>query len=147
MHTPLSEVLAKKGTDFYCVGTDVTVVHAVQEMNRRAIGSLLVVEQGELLGIFTERDVLVRVVDKGLDPAVVKVRQCMTKDPLTVSPDTSVEDAMVLVTRYRCRHLPVVEEGRILGLVSIGDLTRWAVRDREHEIDDLRHYINGTHGQ
>lgn len=145
MHTPLSEVLAEKGTDFYCIGTDATVAQAVQEMNRRAIGSLLVVEQGKLLGMFTERDVLVRIVGKGLDPALVKVGQCMTKGPLTVAPDASVEDAMLLVTRYRCRHLPVVENGRILGLVSIGDLTRWVVRDREHEIDDLMHYINGTH--
>lgn len=147
MHTPLSEVLAEKGADFYCIGTNATVAQAVQEMNRRAIGSLLVVGQGKLLGIFTERDVLVRVVDKGLDPALVKVHQCMTKGPLTVAPEASVGDAMLLITRYRCRHLPVVENGRILGLVSIGDLARWAVRDRQHEIDDLMHYINGTHNQ
>ena len=147
MHTPLSEVLAEKGADFYCIGTNATVAQAVQEMNRRAIGSLLVVGQGKLLGIFTERDVLVRIVDKGLDPALVKVHQCMTKGPLTVAPETSVGDAMLLITRYRCRRLPVVENGRILGLVSIGDLARWAVRDREHEIDDLMHYINSTHNQ
>jgi len=145
MHTPLREVLAEKGADFYCIGTNATVAQAVKEMNRRAIGSLLVVDQGKLLGMFTERDVLVRIVDKGLDPALVKVRQCMTTGPLTVAPDVSVEDAMLLVTRYRCRHLPVVENGRILGLVSIGDLTRWLVRDRENEIDDLMHYINGTY--
>jgi CBS domain-containing protein len=145
MHTPLSEVLAEKGADYYCIGTNATVAQAVREMNRRAIGSLLVVEQGELLGMFTERDVLVRVIDKELDPALVTVGQCMTKEPLTVAPGISVEDAMLLVTRYRCRHLPVVEKGRILGLVSIGDLTRWLVRDRENEIDDLMHYINGTY--
>ena len=145
MHTPLSEVLAEKGAEFYCIGTNATVAQAVQEMNRRAIGSLLVVDQGKLLGMFTERDVLVRIVDKRLDPALVKVHQCMTKGPLTVAPDVSVEDAMLLITRYRCRHLPVVENGQILGLVSIGDLTRWLVRDREHEIDDLMHYINGTY--
>ena len=145
MHTPLREVLAAKGADFYCIGTQATVAQAVQEMNRRAIGSLLVVEGGKLLGMFTERDVLVRIVGKCLDPALVKVGQCMTKGPLTVTPDTSVEDAMLLVTRYRCRHLPVIENGHILGLVSIGDLTRWIVRDREHEIDDLMRYINGTY--
>ena len=145
MHTPLREVLAAKGADFYCIGTQATVARAVQEMNRRVIGSLLVVEGGELLGMFTERDVLVRIVGKRLDPAVVTVGQVMSKGPLTVTPDTSVEDAMLLVTRYRCRHLPVLEDGRILGLVSIGDLTRWIVRDREHEIDDLVRYINGTY--
>lgn len=145
MHTPLSEVLAEKGADFYCIGSNATVAQAVREMNRRGIGSLLVVEQGQLLGMFTERDVLVRIVDKGLDPALVKVRQGMTKGPLTVAPEVSVEDAMMLITRYRCRHLPVVENGRILGLVSIGDLTRWLIRDRELEIDDLMHYINGTY--
>lgn len=145
MHTPLSEVLAEKGADYYCVGTNATVAQAVREMNRRSVGSLLVVEQGELMGIFTERDVLVRVVDKELDPALVKVCQCMTKSPLTVAPGTSVEDAMLLITRYRCRHLPVVENGCILGLVSAGDLTRWLVRDRECEIDDLMHYINGIY--
>jgi len=145
MHTPISEVLAEKGADFYCTGSNATVAQAVREMNRRGIGSLLVVEQGQLLGMFTERDVLVRIVDKGLDPALVKVRQCMTKGPLTVAPEVSVEDAMMLITRYRCRHLPVVENGRILGLVSIGDLTRWLIRDRELEIDDLMHYINGTY--
>jgi len=145
MHTPLSEVLAEKGADYYCIGTNATVAQAVREMNRRTIGSLLVVEQGELLGIFTERDVLMRVVDKGLDPSLVKVRHYMTENPLTVPPVASVEDAMLLITRHRCRHLPVVANGRILGLVSAGDLTRWLVRDRECEINDLMHYINGTY--
>jgi CBS domain-containing protein len=147
MLTPLSEVLAEKGTDLYCIGVDASVAAAVAEMNRRSIGSLLVLEGGELRGIFTERDVLVRVVARGLDPGSVSVGQCMTREPLTVSPETRIDEAMLLVTRRRCRHLPVVANGRILGLVSIGDLTRWLVREREHEIDDLLAYIDGSHGR
>lgn len=144
MQTPLSEVLAGKGTDYYCVGPAASVADGVREMNRRAIGALLVIEGSDLVGIFTERDVLVRVVATGADPETTRVREVMTTQPLTVDASTTVEDAMLLVTRHRCRHLPVVIAGHIHGLVSIGDLTRWMVRDREHEIDDLRQYINGT---
>lgn len=147
MQTPLSEVIAEKGADYYCIGPDASVSAAVSEMNRRGIGSLLVVKQGTLLGIITERDVLVRLVATRADPDLTLVRQVMTPDPLTVAPSVTVEDAMLLVTRHRHRHLPVVTSGRIHGLVSIGDLTRWMVRDREHEIDHLRQYISGSQSQ
>lgn len=144
MQTPLSEVLAEKGTDYYCIGPEAPVADAVREMIRRTVGSLLVIDQGELRGIFTERDVLVRVVAARRDPDLTAVQEVMTLNPLTVPPSVTVEDAMLLVTRHRCRHLPVIAAGHIHGLVSIGDLTRWLVRAREHEIDDLRQYINGT---
>ncbi len=147
MQTPLREVIARKGTQCYQVSGATLVKDAVKEMNRRDISSLLVVENDTLLGIFTERDVLVRVVDAGLDAGKTRVADVMTPNPVTVDPAMTVEEAMRTVTRCRCRHLPIMVKGHINGLVSIGDLTAWLVRDQERAIDDLMHYISGSHAR
>jgi CBS domain-containing protein len=109
-------------------------------MSSAKIGALLVLHGEKLVGIFTERDALNRVLAAGLDPRSTKVSDVMTKDPVSVSPSTSVGEAMELVTRRRFRHLPVVENGKVLALVSSGDLTHWLVKDQivdVREVDDL----------
>src|SRR5512143_58132 len=124
----LKLVLDDKGRAVRTVEPEESVLAAVRTMNEHGIGAMLVMENGQTVGIFTERDVLRRVVAAGRDPAGTPVRDVMTKKIVCVSPSTTVEESMAIVTELRCRHLPVLEDGRVHGLVSIGDLTRWVTR-------------------
>jgi CBS domain-containing protein len=143
MNDPIASVLEHKGSDVVTVSPETLVVAAVQQMNERKIGALLVVERGRPVGIFTERDVLVRVIAAGLDPRTTPVGEVMTRNPVAICSDATVAQAMVVITERRCRHLPVVDDGtRLRGLISIGDLTSWVVRDQQRMIDDLHDYMN-----
>ena len=133
----LKAVLDSKGRTVHSVAPRATVLEAVQQMNRERIGALLVREDEDLVGIFTERDVLTRILDQGRDPGVTRVSEVMTTEVVAVKPSTTVADAMAVFTERRCRHLPVVDEGRLEGMVSIGDLTRWVTRNQEFHIQDL----------
>ena len=142
MNDPIANVLAHKANDVVTVAPETTVLIAVQQMNDRKIGALLVLDRGRPVGIFTERDVLVRVVAAGLDPTGTPVGEVMTRSPVVVRSETTVGEAMRVITEKRCRHLPVVDDSRLLGLISIGDLTSWLVRDQERTIADLHDYMN-----
>jgi len=144
MNTSLNVLLSEKEPDIHTVTPDSSVVDAVRDMNHARIGALIVLERDRVVGIFTERDVLVRVVAADRDPVTTVVRDVMTRDPVSVTPEMPVRDAMVLVTEKRFRHLPVVRDGRLCGIVSSGDLTRWMVRDQRDEIDHLNAYITDT---
>jgi CBS domain-containing protein len=137
----LQAILERKGRDVVAVSPEATVIDAVRAMNDRKTGSVLVTAASGLVGIFTERDVLCRVVDKGLDATTVKVAEVMTTSVVTVEPAMPVRDAMSLISEKRCRHLPVMAGGELLGMVSIGDLTRWVTRDQETQIQHLVNYI------
>ena len=112
-------------------------------MNRLRIGAIVVLEDGKLAGIFTERDVLRRVVGAGIDPKAVRVSEVMTRDVITVAPETMVEEVAALFTEKRCRHLPVVTDGKLVGLISIGDISRWVADAHQAEAEHLRNYISG----
>jgi len=133
---PLSRVFVR-GEAIYSVAADATVADCVGKMTTRKIGALVVLEGESLMGIFTERDALNRVLAAGLDPARVKVADVMTREPVVVTVDTTVGDAMALVTKRRFRHLPVVENGKLLAVVSSGDLTRWLVQEKGGEVQEL----------
>jgi CBS domain-containing protein len=141
MNAPIANVLELKGNDVVTVSPETAVLGAVQQMNDRRIGALLVVERGRPVGIFTERDVLVRVVAAGLDPRTTPVGEVMTRNPVVIRSDATVSQAMVVITEKRCRHLPVLDGGRLCGLISIGDLTSWVVRDQQRTIEDLHDYV------
>jgi CBS domain-containing protein len=141
MQTRLMTLLQHKGQKVFTVRPQATVLDAVRAMNRERIGALLVTEADAVVGIFTERDVLCRVVDQGLAPESTSVSEVMTTQLVTVRGRTTVEEAMAVVTERRCRHLPVMDDDRLLGLVSIGDLTRWVSRHRAHRIQELVNYI------
>ena len=145
MQDTLAAVLETKGSTVYSVPPDVTVLTAVRKMNTERVGALLVCVSNELVGIFTERDVLNRVVDPGLDPTSTRVVDVMTSEVETVRSSTGVEDAMALISERRFRHLPVIDDGRLLGVVSSGDLTRWVSRNQEVHIQDLVNYITGKY--
>jgi CBS domain-containing protein len=108
------------------------------------IGSIVVLDGGNLAGIFTERDLLMRVVAPGL-PGTTPISQVMSPQPTTVTPELTLDKAMALISEKRMRHLPVVEGGQLVGLVSIGDITKWVVEHLQFEADTLRGYISGQY--
>jgi CBS domain-containing protein len=112
-------------------------------MNEKGVGALLVVDAGRPVGMFTERDVLRRVVDADRDPAQTRVSSVMSRDVMTISPGLHVEEAMTLMTTRRFRHLPVLEGGEVVGMVSIGDLMRWITLHQEDHIRQMTEYITG----
>jgi len=139
----VSSVLAEKGRQVYTVAKGISVAEAVREMNEKGIGALLVTEGRKPVGIFTERDVLRRVVDADRDPAFVHVSQVMTRNLLTISPDTRIEEAMTIMTERRLRHLPVIADAEVVGMVSSGDLMRWITINQEQYIQQMTDYITG----
>ena len=143
MNTSISVLLDRKGANVFSVPLNVTAAEAVQEMNRHKVGAVLIMDGGQLAGIFTERDVLSRVVAAGLDPKTTPVERVMTREPITVASTTTIEEVMALFTNKRFRHLPVVDGGRLVGLISIGDILRWMVDLHRHEAEQLKQYISG----
>ena len=121
----------------HSVMPDVSVTECVLNMNELDIGAMLVMENDQLLGIFTERDAITRVLGAGLEPSYTKVSAVMSHNPICVSPSTTLEEAMTIVSQQRIRHLPVVQDGKVLGMISSGDLTHWLVEDRSGEIREL----------
>ncbi|MBL0214886.1 MAG: CBS domain-containing protein [Myxococcales bacterium] len=137
----IEHVLGIKGSDVVTVRSTSAVLAAVRQMHGHHVGSVLVEEAGALVGILTERDVVSRVVVPDRDAALTVVRDVMTPDLVVIDPQVTVADAMVMMTASRCRHLPVVDHGRLCGLVSVGDLTAWLVREQQLVIDHLHDYI------
>lgn len=144
MNVPVSAILERKGRQVYSVPPDITIAEAVAEMNRQRVGCVLVLEDGKVVGIFTERDVLRRVVGEAVDPRTVPVRQVMTPEVMTISPQTTIEETMVIFTERRFRHLPVCDHGELVGTISIGDVTRWNSDENQAEAQHLKNYISGV---
>lgn len=144
MDTPISALLERKGSAVYSVPSTLSVAAAVAEMNRCRVGAIVVIDEGQLVGIFTERDVLRRVVGAGLDPSRAKVAEVMSDSVITIPPEATIEESMTLFTQKRCRHLPVVASERLVGVVSIGDVTRWVTDAHRTEAEHLKNYISGS---
>jgi CBS domain-containing protein len=133
---PMNRIF-EEGEAIHSVGPDTLVKECVRLMTAEKIGALVVMDGERLKGIFTERDALNKVLAAGLDPGSTKVSEVMTKDPYCIPPTTTVGDAMELITKRRFRHLPIVENGKLLAVVSSGDLTRWLVKDQVEEVQEL----------
>lgn len=145
MKTPLHEVLRSKGNEVHTVHPEASVGAAVRTMARLGVGSLVVTSCGDVVGLVSERHVL-NAIARGVDSLDrTRVRDVMDPNPVVVSPDTHVGSAMALMTERYTRHLPVVADGGLLGLVSIGDLTRWMTRALETEVEALHSYIGGAY--
>ena len=134
--TPLGRIFEEREA-IHSVGPDTSVAACVRRMATEKIGALIVLDGERLVGIFTERDALNKVLAAGLNPVSTKVSEVMTKDPYCIPPTTTVGEAMELVTTRRFRHLPVVENGKVLAIVSSGDLTHWLVKDQIGEVQEL----------
>jgi CBS domain-containing protein len=138
------DLLARKGNFVVSITPDHTVIEGAQLMNEQGIGGLLVVEEQELVGVFTERDVLRRVVAAGLDPARTHIRDVMTPDPITCALDTPLDECGALMTQRRVRHLPVASDDLLHGVVTIGDLLAMEVAESRETIGYLQGYVFDT---
>ncbi len=143
MHATVQEILQLKGTAVYAVSPAATVDEAVATMNDCGVGSVLVLHDGLVQGLVSERDILRRVVAQRLDPRDTVVTQIMTRRLWTVTPTTTIQQAMELVTSMRCRHLPVIGACGLAGLISSGDLAAWHTGELHAEVCDLTTYICG----
>lgn len=140
----LAEILERKGELVVRIPADSTVHQAVQKMVQFAVGSLIVVDGGQIAGIFTERDYLRRVALPGLPPDT-PIRKVLTRELVVVSPRDSVLECMAVMSQRRIRHVPVIDGERLCGLISIGDLVEHLSREQEVEIQYLREYIAGAY--
>ena len=137
------QLLDKKGRKVCSIHPDATVFDAVAKMADNDIGSLIVMDSEALVGIITERHYARNVILKGRTSPATLVREIMERQVITVRPEQTVEECMVLMTNWRVRHLPVIEGGRITGIVSIGDLVKSIIDEQKFVIDQLNHYIRG----
>ena len=137
------EILDAKGRDVHSIAPDATVFAAVQSMSDHGIGALLVLDEGRIAGIVTERDYARKVILSGRSSRDCPVRDVMTRKVLCVTPERSVSECMALMTEKRARHLPVIEQKSPVGLVSIGDLVKAHIKDQNILIEQLKHYISG----
>jgi CBS domain-containing protein len=145
MSTRIRDVLRRKGEVVHSVGPLARVIDAVNVMNDHHVGCVLVIEDGCPVGIFSERDVLVRVVAAYRDPRQTLVRDVMTTRLYSASPDDTLLDVMRLMTDRRCRHVPVMEGELLVGLVSIGDLTKATQQNLHQEVRELSSYMGGPY--
>ena len=133
----LSTLLGDNARPVHSVSPDTSVTECVQKMNELDIGAMLIMEGDRLTGIFTERDAITKVLGAGLEPSYTKVSAVMSHNPICVSPSTTLDEAMTVISNQRIRHLPVVRDGKVLGMISSGDLTHWLVEDKSGEIREL----------
>jgi CBS domain-containing protein len=136
-------LLDSKGRDVLSIAPDASVLDAIKLMSDKAIGALVVMDGDRLAGIVTERDYARKVILKGRASDTTPVREIMTVDVLTTSSNESVEKCMNTVTDKRIRHLPVVDNGKVCGIISIGDLVKAIIADQQDSIEQLEHYISG----
>ncbi|HLU05348.1 MAG TPA: CBS domain-containing protein [Woeseiaceae bacterium] len=136
-------LLDSKGRDIVSIAPDASVLDAIRLMSDRGIGALVVMDGDSLAGILTERDYARKVILKGRASDATEVREIMTTDVITTTSSESVDKCMNTVTEKRIRHLPVVDEGRLIGIISIGDLVKAIISDQQQAIEQLEHYISG----
>jgi CBS domain-containing protein len=138
-------ILHSKGNVVYSVEPDTMVYRAIELMCEKNIGGLLIVENGHLVGIFTERDYARKLILKGKSSKDTPIKDLMTSNLVTVSPETSIDDCMRVMTGRKIRHLPVLDQGNVVGVISIGDVVRFVIDEQKSIIEHLEHYITGHH--
>lgn len=136
-------ILQTKGNAVYSISPDRSVYDALEELEEKNLGSLVVVENKKLIGVFTERDYARKVILKGRSSKETLVRDIMSSSPLFVSPDNTLNDCMQLMTDKFVRHLPVLENNELIGVVSIGDIVKYIIYEKDFIIGNLEHYITG----
>lgn len=146
MKEPLSVVLKEKNNRICTMLPTSTIEHCIEKMNQENIGSVLIVDQdGKLVGMFTERDILKKIFHKQIDIKKTHVSEVMTTQLVFAKPSSTVEEAMATFTEKRFRHLPVLENNKLIGVISIGDITKWIITKQQAEINYLSEYIHGAY--
>jgi len=139
----VQQLLNGKGDEVWTVDPEETVLDAIRKMADKDVGALVVVDEGKPIGIFTERDYARKVVLEDRHPKTTPVRDVMSTGIVCASPEQTIEECMAVMTDKRVRHLPVLAEGKLAGIVSIGDLVKSRIADQEFLIEQLAHYIHG----
>jgi len=142
----IRQLLNKKGNQVWSVTPDATVYQALEVMANKDVGAVLVMDGEQMLGIFSERDYARRCILRNRKSRDTLVKDLMTTNVITIAPGATIDDAMALMTRYHIRHLPVVEDGKVVGVISIGDVVKAVIENQEHLISHLEDYISGDHG-
>ena len=138
------DLLDGKGRDIWSLPPDATVYEAIDEMAQKGVGALLVMESDQLVGIVSERDYARKVILKGKSSREIRVREIMSHPVICVTPQLTVEQTMALMTEKRVRHLPVVVDTEVVGVISIGDVVRGIIEDKEFYIQQLTTYITSA---
>ena len=139
------DILRTKGDSIFSIEPSKSVYHALEVLVAKNIGALLVMEGRKFVGIFTERDYARKLILKGKASKETLIRDIMTERPVTVTPDTTIQECMGIMTTKFIRHLPVMENGEAAGLISIGDVVKFIIDEQSGIIEDLEHYITGHH--
>ena len=139
----IRQLLKVKGATIWTVSPETTVYEAIKEMSAKNVGSLLVMTDGSLVGILTERHYARNVILKGRTSPYTLVREVMATNNICVSPGQEIDECMELMTQHRVRHLPVTEQGEVVGVVSIGDLVKFIIDEQKFTIKQLESYISG----
>lgn len=140
----IREILNDKGAMVHSIAPEATVFEAIEKMATHGIGALVVTDKGKLAGIVSERDYARKVILQGRSSIKTPVRDIMTSNVICISPNQTMDDGLAIMTKRAIRHLPVVENGEMLGIVSIGDLVKAKIADQEFTIEQLENYVQGT---
>ena len=139
----VKEILAHKGGNIWSIGPDATVYDAIHLLAEKEIGALLVLDGDALIGVISERDYARNIILKDKSSRDTHVRDIMTKDVITVGPEEGIDKCMGFMTNQRIRHIPVINDGKLIGVLSIGDLVRAVIAEQQSTIVDLEKYISG----
>ncbi len=138
----VADILQKKGSQVFSVTRDTTVLDAIKLLSEKNIGALPVIEEGKLLGIFSERDYARKIILKGKTSNDTPVKEIMTENPYTVEPGQTLEDCMTIMSDRHIRHLPVMQDNAVVGMISVSDVVKAIIQAQRETIDHLKNYIS-----
>ncbi|MFO7535937.1 MAG: CBS domain-containing protein [Kiritimatiellia bacterium] len=145
MNTPIAQLLDRKGHTVATISPTASVFEAIQLMDDKQVGSLLIMNKsGKLAGLLTERDCFRKVILVEKQPRTVTVKEAMTKKVIYMTPESTIDDAMAVMTQKRIRHLPVIDKDKVCGIISIGDLVKFMATEQDLMIHNLEKYIEGS---
>ena len=145
LNDPVALILKRKGSEVHSISSQNTVYEALEKLAEKNVGALVVMEGTNLVGIMSERDYVRKVILKGHTSRELLVRDIMSSPATTVTSEATIDDCMQRMTDKRCRHLPIVDEGKVVGVVSIGDLVNWIISAQDQTIHQLEDYITGKY--